>query len=86
MEERKAIARLESKNRPEKDLQAEETEETEAVMMCWENPEGSTVEEPGKETDDQEGRADEEMQKQKDEEEHVDSTLHTGNQLKILIK
>ena len=38
------------------------------------------------ETDDQEERADEEMQKLKDEEEHVDSTLHTGNQLKILIK
>ena len=26
------------------------------------------------------------MQKQKDEEEHVNSTLHTGNQLKISIK
>ena len=26
------------------------------------------------------------MQKPKDEEEHVDSTLHTGNRLKILIK
>ena len=66
-EERKTIARLESKNRPEKDLQAEETKEIEAAMMCLENSEGSLVEEPDKETDNQEGRADEEMQKQKDE-------------------
>ena len=55
----------------------EETEEDEVAMMCWENSEGSLVEEPNKETDDQEGRADNKMQKPKDEEEHVDSTLHT---------
>ena len=48
-------------------------------MVCWENSEGSLVEEPDKETDDQEGRNDKDMQKQKDEEEHVNSTLHTGN-------
>ena len=48
-------------------------------MMCWENSEGSLVKEPYKEADNQEGRADKEMQKQEDEEEHVDSTLHTGN-------
>ena len=64
----------------------EETEEIKAVMMCWENSEGSLVEEPGKETDNQEGIADNKMQNQKDEEEHVDSTLHTGNQLKISSK
>ena len=79
MEERKTIVRLESKNRLEKDHQVEDTEEIEAVMMCWEKLEGSLVEEPDKETDDQEGRADEEMQKQNDGEEHVDSTLHKGN-------
>ena len=55
-------------------------------MMCWENSEGSLEKEPYKETDDQEGRAHKEMQKQKDEEEHVNSTLHTGNQLKLWIK
>ena len=76
MKESKTIIRLESKNRPEKDHQAEETEEIKAAMMCWENSEGSLVEEPNKETDNQEGRADNEMQKQKDEEEHVNSTLH----------
>ena len=34
---------LQGKNRPEKDHQAEETEEIEAAMMCWENSEGSLV-------------------------------------------
>ena len=43
----------------------EETEETEAAMMCWENLEGSLVEEPDNETDDQEGRADNEMKNKK---------------------
>ena len=44
------------------------------------------AEEPNKETDNQDGRADNEMEKSKDEEEHADSTLHTGNQLKISIE
>ena len=64
----------------------DEVEEIEVVMMYWENSEGSLGKEPYKETDDQEERADKEMQNLNDEEEHVDSTLHTGNQLKILIK
>ena len=55
-------------------------------MTHWENSEGSLVEEPNKETDVQDGRADNEMQKSKDEEEHANSTLHMGNQLKISIK
>ena len=79
MKESTTIAKLESKTRPQKDYQAEETEKYEVAMMCWENSEGSLVEEPNKKTDDQEGRADDRMQKLKDEEEHVDSTLHTGN-------
>ena len=70
---------LESKNRPEKDHQVDETEEIKVVMMCWENSAGSLGKEPYKETDDQEESADKEMQKLKDEEEHVNSTLHTGN-------
>ena len=79
MEESKTIARLESENRPETDYQAQETEEDKVVMMYRENSEGSLVEEPNKETGDQEGRADDEMQKPGDEEEHVNSTQHTGN-------
>ena len=62
MEESKTITRLESQNRTEKDHQAEETEEIKAEIMFWENLEGSLVEEPDKETDDQEGRADNEIQ------------------------
>ena len=79
MEECKTITRLDSKTRPEKDHQAEGSEEIKAAMMCRVNLEGSLVEEPGNETDDQEGRADDKMQKPRDEEEHVNSTLHTGN-------
>ena len=56
-----------------------ETAEIEVVMMCWENLEDPLGKEPCKETDDKEEKPDEEMQKPKDEEEHVDSTLHTGN-------
>ena len=55
-------------------------------MMCWENSEGSLGKEPYEETDNQEERADKEMQNLKDEEEHVNSTLHTDNQLKISIE
>ena len=55
------FTRLESKNRPEKNHQAEETEEIKTAMMCWENLLGSLVEEPDKEPDDQEGRADDKM-------------------------
>ena len=62
------------------------TEETEVAMMCWENLEDSPGKEPYEETDDKEEKPDEEIQKPTDEEEHVDSTLHTGNQLKISIK
>ena len=42
--------------------------------------------EPYEETDNKEERPHKEMEKLKDEEEHVNSTLHTGNQLKILIE
>ena len=35
-EENKPITRLESENMTEKDHQAEETEEIEAAIMCWE--------------------------------------------------
>ena len=64
---------------PEKDNQVAETEEIEVAMMCWENSEDSPGNGPYKETNDKEEKPDEETQKPKDEEEHVDSTLHTGN-------
>ena len=75
----KTIARLENKNRLEKDKQMAESEENKTAMMCCENLEDSPGKEPYKETDDEEKKPVKEMQKPKDEEEHVDSTLHAGN-------
>ena len=63
-----------------------ETEENKKVMMHWENLEDSPGKEPYEETDDKEKKHVEETQKPKDEEEHVNSTLHTDNQLKITIE
>ena len=82
----KTIARLESKTRPEKDKQMAESEENKTAMMCWENLEDPLGKEPYKETDDEEKKLVEEMQKPKDEEEHVNSTPHIGNGLKISIE
>ena len=47
----KTIARLESKNRPEKDNQMAESEENETVMMSWENLEDSPGKEPHEESE-----------------------------------
>ena len=63
-----------------------ESEENETVMMCWEDLDDSLGKEPYEETNDKEKKPVEEMQKPKDEEEHVNSTLHMGNQLEISIK
>ena len=73
------ITRLESRNRPEKDNQMDESDENKTAMMCWENLEDSPGKEPHKESDDKGKKPVEEMQKPKDEEEHVNSTLHMGN-------
>ena len=61
----KTIAKLESKNRSEKNNQTAETEEIEVAMMCWENLEDSPGKEPCKETDDKEEKPDKDMQKPK---------------------
>ena len=55
-------------------------------MMCWENLDHSLEKDPYEETDDEEKKLVKEMQKPKDEEEHVNSTLHMGNQLKLSIE
>ena len=52
--ESKPIARLESKNMPEKDNQVAEIKENETAMMCWENLEDSPGKKPYEETDDEE--------------------------------
>ena len=58
----KTIARLESKNRPEKDKQMAETKENKTVMMCWETSEDSLGKEPYKESDDEEKKPVKNMQ------------------------
>ena len=73
-----------SENRPEKDFQVQETEEDKVVMMCWANSDKVLAEEPNEETGNQDGRANDDMTKY--EEEHVNCTLHMGNQLKISIE
>ena len=70
---------MENEIRPEKESQVQETEEDEVAMICWENMDGSLAEEPNEETGSQNERADNNMEEPKDEEEHVNSTLHTGN-------
>ena len=78
-----------NENRPEKDFQAQQTIRDEVAMMCWENLEGGLAEEPKKVTSGQDERPDNKKEKPNyDEarEENADCTLHTGNQLKILIK
>ena len=64
----------------------QETEEDEVLMMCWENMDGSLAGEPNEEATSQNERADNKMEIPKDEEEHANSTLHTSNQLKLLIE
>ena len=55
-------------------------------MMCWETMNNFTKEEPHKEPEKLVKKPIEKMEKPKHEEEHVEPTLNTGNQLKILIK
>ena len=75
----KTIARMESKRRPEKVKPTAESEESETAMMCWKNLKDSIGKEPHEESDNKGKKPVEKTQKPKDEEEHVDSTLHTGN-------
>ena len=75
----KTIARMESKNRPEKDKLTAESEENTTAMMYWENLKDSLGKEPHEESENKGKKSIEKMQKPKDEEKHVDSTLYTGN-------
>ena len=60
-------------------------EEVEAVMMCWETT-NNFLEEAHKEPEKLEKKPVQKTEKQKHEEEHVEPTLSTGNQLKISIE
>ena len=54
--------------------------------MCWEYLKDSPGKEPHEESQNKGKKSVEKMQKPKDEEEHVDSTLYMGYQLKVSIK
>ena len=76
------ITRKESKNRPGTGKPMAESEENTTAMMCWDNLKDSPGKEPHEESENEGEKPIEKMQKQKDEEEHVEPTLNTGNQLK----
>ena len=63
-----------------------ESEENETVMMCWEKLKDSLGKEPHEESENKGKKSIKKMQKPKDEEEHVNSTLYTGNWLKLSIE
>ena len=58
----------------------------ESAMMCWESTESFAEEELRKEPEKVANKLVETMEKQKHEEEHVEPTLDTSNQLKISIE
>ena len=80
------IAGMENINRPEKGMPMNESEENKTTMMCWEDLKNSLEKEPHVESENVGEKPVKKTQKRKDEEEHVEPTLNTGNQLKISIK
>ena len=80
------IIRMKDKNRPENDKSMAKSEENETMMMCWEDLKDSLRKEPHIEPENKGEKPVKKTQKPKDEEEHVEPTLNTGNQLKISIE
>ena len=78
--------RMEDELGTKKSKSTTKNEEVEAAMMCWEAMNNFPEEEPHKEPEKIEKKPIEKMEKPKHEEEHVEPTLNTGNQLKISIK
>ena len=77
------------KNWPRKHIQIDKNENYEPAMMCWESLEDSDQESKerkmigqDKETNDDKEKQDDKM----DNEEHIQSTVYTGNQLKIPVE
>ena len=58
----------------------------ESAMMCWESTESLAEKEHHEEPEKMANKLVETTEKQKHEEEHVEPTLNTGNQLKLLIE
>ena len=74
----KTIVRMESKNRPGKGTPMAEMKKMNSDDAL-ENLKDSPGKGPHEESENKGKKSVEKMQKPKDEEEHVDSTLHTGN-------
>ena len=74
--------KMEDEIRTKKSRSMTENGEIETAMMCWEAMNDLPKEEPHKEQEKVEKKPVEKMEKPKHEEEHVEPTLNTGNQLK----
>ena len=76
-------------NWPRKGFQTNEYEGVKSAMMCWENLEDSAQEKQIRKTIGQNKDTSNDKGKQNNEEaneEHVESTVHTGNQLKLPVE
>ena len=80
------ITRMESTNWLGKGKPMAESEENEPAMMCWEGLKESLGKDPHIESENEREKPVKKMQKAKDEEENVEPTLNTDNQLKISIE
>ena len=78
--------KIENELRTKKSNSTTKNGEVETTMMCWDTMNNFTKEEPHKEPEKLVKKPIEKMEKPKHEEEHVEPTLNTGNQQKILIK
>ena len=81
-----AADKMEEEVRTIKSNSMTKNEKVEAAMMCWESTNNFTEEEPHKEPEKVVKKPVEKTEKLKHEEEHVEPTLYTGNQLKNSIK
>ena len=81
-----ATDRMEDENRTIKSKPMTKNEEVEPAMTCWEAMNEFPEKEPCKEQENEEEKPVEKTEKSKHEEEHVEPTLNTGNQLKLSIE
>ena len=78
--------RMEDEIRTKKSKSMTKNKEVKTLMICWEAMNDLPEKEPCKEQEKEEKKPIDKTEKSKHEEEHVELTLNTGNQLKILIK
>ena len=76
------IVRKKGKNRPGESRSMTKNKEKETAMMCWEVLNHFPKKEPHEKMKNEGEKPIGKTQKQKHEEEHVEPTLNTGNQLK----